>query len=48
MYCVTNKSLEFLEKLPFKLIAVGEEKFSDKYLRCDTMITSIIRKYYSN
>ena len=48
MYCVTNKSLEFLEKLPFKLIAVGEEKFSDKYLRCDTHDNIYYKeKYYS-
>ena len=35
IYCVTNKKLEFLERTPLKLVGVGNEKFSEKYLRCD-------------
>ena len=33
IYCVTNKKLEFLERTPLKLVGVGNEKFSEKYLR---------------
>ena len=28
IYCVTNKSIKFLEKTGYKLAAVGKEKFS--------------------
>ena len=35
IYCVTNKKLLFLEKTHLKLVGVGEEKFSEKYLKCD-------------
>ena len=34
IYCVTNKKLDFLEKTPFKLAAVGNENFSKDYIRC--------------
>jgi len=36
MYCVTNKKLKFLENTKLILAGVGKEKFSNKYLRCDT------------
>tara|TARA_B100001057_G_scaffold496197_1_gene597037 strand:+ start:537 stop:1334 length:798 start_codon:yes stop_codon:yes gene_type:complete len=35
IYCVTNKKLDFLEKSPFKLVGVGNESFSEKYIQCD-------------
>ena len=36
IYCVTNKKLDFLEQTPFKLVGVGEDNFSEKYLKCNT------------
>jgi len=38
LYCITNKKLLFLENTPLKLVAVGKDKFSDEYLRCDDKI----------
>ena len=38
LYCVTNKKLLFLENTSLKLVAVGNDQFSDKYLRCDKTI----------
>ena len=35
LYCVTNKKLEFLEYTDLKLAAVGKDKFSNRYLRCE-------------
>ena len=35
IYCVTNKSMPFLEEFNYKLSAVGQEEFSDNYLKCD-------------
>ena len=35
IYCVTNKSIKFLEKTGYKLAAVGKEKFSKKYIKCN-------------
>ena len=35
IYCVTNKKLLFLENTSLKLVAVGTDEFSEKYLRCD-------------
>ena len=35
IYCVTNKKLNFLENTSLKLVGVGQENFSDQYLRCD-------------
>ena len=35
IYCVTNKRLDFLENTSLKLVAVGQEKFPEKYIRCD-------------
>ena len=32
MYCVTNKKLNYLEKLPYYLGGVGKEEFNDKYI----------------
>ena len=48
IYCVTNKKLDFLEKTPLKLVGVGQEKFSNQYLRCDTKDNIYHKeKYYS-
>ncbi len=48
IYCVTNKKLNFLEKTPLKLVGVGQEKFSNQYLRCDTEDNIYYKeKYYS-
>ena len=48
IYCVTNKSLSFLEKLPLKLVGVGSENFSNEYLRCNTRDNIYYKeKYYS-
>ena len=35
IYCVTNKDLKFLRNLNYNLAAVGKDKFSDLYIRCD-------------
>ena len=35
LYCVTNKSSDFLEKLPMSLVGVGQNKFNERYLKCD-------------
>ena len=35
IYCVTNKSIKCLEKTGYKLDAVGKEKFSKKYIKCN-------------
>ena len=35
LYCVTNKKLRFLEKTNLKLVGVGQENFSNEYLKCD-------------
>ena len=37
IYCVTNKKLDFLEQTPYKLVGVGEDNFSEKYLKCNTL-----------
>ena len=48
IYCVTNKKLLFLEKTHLKLVGVGEEKFSEKYLKCDNKKNIYDReKFYS-
>ncbi len=36
MYCITDKKINFLEKLPFNLGAVGHDKFSEKYILSNT------------
>ena len=38
IYCVTNKVLKNLENSSLKLVGVGKEKFSDKYLDCSEKI----------
>ena len=30
MYCITDKKLDFLEKLPFNLGAVGQDNFNHR------------------
>ena len=48
IYCVTDKKLNFLEKTPLKLVGVGKENFSEKYLRCDEKKNIYHKeKYYS-
>ena len=48
IYCVTNKKLQFLENTKLKLVGVGEENFSNKYLRCDNKDNKDFKeKYYS-
>lgn len=48
IYCVTNKKLDFLEKTHLKLVGVGQEKFSEDYIRCDTKDNIYFKeKYYS-
>ena len=48
IYCVTNKKLDFLEKTPFKLAAVGNENFSKDYIKCDREDNIFYKeKYYS-
>ena len=48
IYCVTNKKLLFLENTNLKLAAVGKEKFSDRYFKCDNKINIYEKeKYYS-
>ena len=32
IFCVTNTELNYLTKLPVKLVGVGNEKFSMKYI----------------
>jgi len=34
IFCVTNTELNYLAKLPVKLVGVGNEKFSKKYITC--------------
>ena len=34
IFCVTNSELDYLEKLPVKLVGVGNKKFSKKYITC--------------
>ena len=48
IYCVTNKKLDLLEKTSLKLVGVGNENFSEKYLKCDTKNNIYYKeKYYS-
>ncbi len=48
IYCVTDKKLKFLEKTKLKLVGVGEEIFSEKYISCDIKDNIYHKeKYYS-
>ena len=48
LYCVTNKSSDFLEKLPMNLVGVGQNKFNNRYLKCDYKDNIYDKeKYYS-
>ena len=48
IYCVTNKKLNFLEQTNLKLVGVGNDKFSEKYLKCDYKDNIYFKeKYYS-
>ena len=44
MYCVTNKKLNYLEKLPYYLGGVGKEEFNDKYIIPKTFDNIFIKK----
>ncbi len=48
IYCVTNKSIKFLENTGYKLAAVGRDSFSKRYIRCDNLKNIFYKeKYYS-
>ena len=48
LYCVTNKNLDFLEKLPINLVGVGQDHFPNKYIKCDSADNIYFKeKYYS-
>ena len=38
MYCVTNKKLIYLEKLPYHLAGVGTESFDEKYIIPNSLV----------
>ena len=37
IYCITDKKLEYLEKLPYKLGAVGKDIFNQKYIMSNNL-----------
>ena len=48
IYCVTNRSINFLEKTKYKLAAVGNDNFSKKYIKCNNKKNIFYKeKYYS-
>ena len=48
IYCITNKSLNYLEDLPFILIGVGESHFNNSYTVPDNLDNIYFKeKYYS-
>jgi len=48
IYCVSNVRLNYLEKLNLKLVGVGKEKFSKRYINCINGINIQHKeKYYS-
>ena len=48
IYCVTNKSIRFLESTGYKLAGVGKDYFSKKYIKCNNLINIFYKeKYYS-
>ena len=48
IYCVTDKKLSFLEKTSLKLVGVGQEKFPESYIKCNTKKNIFHKeKYYS-
>ena len=48
IYCVTNRKLSFLEKTSLKLVGVGQDNFSDNYIKCNTKENIYYKeKYYS-
>ena len=48
IFCVTNKNFKSLDKTGYKLAAVGKDKFSKKYLRCDSKDNIFFKEeYYS-
>lgn len=38
MYCITDKKLDFLEKLPFNLGAVGQDNFNHRYIMSNSLV----------
>ena len=48
MYCITNKKLNYLEKLPYYLGGVGKEEFDDRYILPKSSNNILHKeKYYS-
>jgi hypothetical protein len=48
IFCVTNKKLDYLEKLDLVLAGVGKENFSEKYINCKKGINIEYKeKHYS-
>ena len=48
IYCVTNKPIKFLEKTGYKLVGVGKDNFSKKYIKCNNKKNIYYKeKYYS-
>jgi hypothetical protein len=48
IFCVTNKKLDYLEKLDLILVGVGKENFSEKYINCKKGINIEYKeKHYS-
>ena len=37
IYCVSNRDLEFLKKLDYKLAGVGKSNFSKEYIKSDNL-----------
>ena len=37
IYCVSNRDLEFLKKLDYKLAGVGKDNFSKEYIKSDNL-----------
>ena len=47
-FCVTNVSNKNLELLDIDLVGVGQNKFSNKYIKCDNQINIQHKeKFYS-
>ena len=44
MYCITDKKINFLEKLPFNLGAVGHDKFNESIFYQIRKLIYIIKK----
>ncbi len=48
IYCVSNRDLEFLKKLDYKLAGVGKSNFSKEYIKSDNLDNIFFKEeYYS-